>query len=201
MDSFQKGVSVCLHYLDDFLTMGPPESPTCQSNLDILTTTCEELGVPLAMEKLEGPSTTLTFLGVEIDTAKMEIRLPDDKLQRIRQELVTWMGKKKATKCHILSFVGLLQHATKVIWCGRSFVSQMYAAAAKVKELDYHTWLNREFRSDLLWWHTFMDSWNGLSLLCTESLPSAADHCIQTDASAHNTWKTYSSGIRHYLKF
>ena len=27
-----------------------------------------------------------------------------------------------------------------------------------------------------------MDSWNGLSLLRTKSLPSAADHCIQTDA-------------------
>ena len=78
----QRGVSVCLHYLDDFLTMGPPASPTCQSNLDILMQTCKELGVPLATEKLEGPSTTLTFLGVEIDTAKMEIRLPDDKLHR-----------------------------------------------------------------------------------------------------------------------
>jgi len=50
--------------------MGPPTSTTCQSNLDILTKTCE-LVIPLAMEKLEGPSTNLTFLGVEIDTAKM----------------------------------------------------------------------------------------------------------------------------------
>ena len=179
----QRGVSACLHYLDDFLTMGPPTSTICQSNLDILIKTCKELGIPLAMEKLEGPSTTLTFLGVEIDTAKMEIRLPDDKLQRIRQELVTWMGKKKATKRQILSLVGLLQHATKVIRCGRSFVSRMYATAAKVKELHYSTWLNKEFRSDLLWWHTFMASWNGLSLMRIESWSSPADHCIQTDAS------------------
>ena len=80
-----------------------------------------------------------------IDTAAMEIRLPDDKLQRIHQELVTWMGKKKATKHNILSLVGLLQHATKVVKCGRSFVTRMYAAAARVKELDYFTWLNVEF--------------------------------------------------------
>ena len=181
----QKGISVCLHYLDDFLTMGPPASPVCQNNLDILTKTCEELGIPLALEKLEGPTTTLTFLGIEIDTTRMEIRLPDSKLQRIRQELATWLGKKKATKRHILSLVGLLQHATKVIQCGRSFVSRMYAAAAKLKELDYSTWLNREVRSDLLWWHTFMDSWNGLSLLRTESWSSPADHYIQTDASGN----------------
>ena len=96
------------------------------------------------MEKLEGPSTTLPFLGVEIDTSKMEIRLPGEKLHRIRQELSTWMGKK-ATKRHILALIGLLQHASKVIPCGCSFVSRMYAIAAKVKELDYYTWLNKEF--------------------------------------------------------
>ena len=81
----QKGVSICLHYLDDFLTMSPPATATCQSNLATLMSTCEDLGIPLATEKLEGPSTTLTFLGVVIDTAAMEIRLPDDKLQRIHQ--------------------------------------------------------------------------------------------------------------------
>ena len=179
----KRGVSVCLHYLDDFLTMGPPTSNCCQSNLDILIYTCKELSVPLAMEKLEGPSTTLTFLGVEIDTSKMEIRLPGEKLHCIHQELSTWMGKKKATKRHILALVGLLRDASKVIRCGHSFVSRMYATAAKVKELDYYTCLNKEFRSDLSWWHSFMDSRNGLSLLRSESWSSPANHCIQTDAS------------------
>ena len=96
--------------------MGPQASNSCQSNLDILIHTYAELGVPLATEKLEGPSTTLTFLSVEIDTAKMEIRLPDEKLQRIHQELTTWMGKKNSTKRHVLSLVGQLQHASKVIF-------------------------------------------------------------------------------------
>ena len=181
----QRGVSVCLHYLDDFLTMGPPASPICQNNLDTLKKTCEDLGVPLAMEKVEGPATTLTFLGMEIDTDRMEIRLPEDKLQRIRQELITWLGKKKATKRQILSLVGLLQHVTKVVRCGKSFLSRLYAAVAKVKELDFFTWLNTELRSDLLWWHTFMETLNGLSLLRTESWKSPADHCIQTDASGN----------------
>ena len=96
------------------------------------------------------------------------------------------MGKKKATKHNILSLVGLLQHATKVVKCGRSFVSWMYAAAAaKVKVLDYFTWLNVEFRSDLMWWHLFIDSWNGLCLLRSETWSSPADYYIQTDASGN----------------
>ena len=43
----QNGVSFLLHYLDDFLTIGPASSPTCQHNLEVLTQICNYLGVPL----------------------------------------------------------------------------------------------------------------------------------------------------------
>ena len=58
------GVTNLIHYLDDFLTMGPPDSPICQKNLDTFVQLCRDLGVPLAAEKIEGPSTSLTFLGI-----------------------------------------------------------------------------------------------------------------------------------------
>ena len=160
-----KGVSPILHYLDDFLTMGPPSSTTCQENLNIINEVCSYLGVPLALEKLEGPTQSLTFLGIVLDTSRMEIRLPEDKLSRIHAQLAIWLGKKKATKREILSLVGLLQHATKVVRPGRTFVSRMYSTAAKLKELYYYTRLNKDFRSDLHWWHVFVGHWNGLNLL------------------------------------
>ena len=175
--------------------MGPPETSTCQSNLDILQQTCRDLGIPLATEKLEGPSTSLTFLGIVIDTAKMEIRLPEEKLHRIRLELETWVGKRRATKRQILALVGLLQHATKVIRCGRSFVARMYAAAARVKELDYFTRLSLEFRSDLSWWRSFIGIWNGLSLLQSKAWASPPDFCIATDASGNWGCGAYLMGM------
>ena len=178
-----KGVSPILHYLDDFLTMGPPSSTTCQENLNIINEVCSYLGVPLALEKLEGPTQSLTFLGIVLDTSRMEIRLPEDKLSRIRAQLTIWLGKKKATKREILSLVGLLQHATKVVRPGRTFVSRMYSTAAKLKELYYYTRLNKDFRSDLHWWHVFVSHWNGLSLLQGTSNENNHDYCIQTDAS------------------
>ena len=57
----------------------------------------------------------------------------------------------------------------------------MYATAARVRELDYYTCLNKEFRSDLHWWHTFLTSWNGLSLF--RSTVVAPKFHIHTDAS------------------
>ena len=166
--------------------MGPQDSKACQENLDIFETACQKLGVPLDVEKVEGTATSITFLGVELDTVKMEIRLPEEKLLRIRHELSGWLRRKRATKHDILSLVGLLQHATKVVQPREPFVSRMYTTAARVKELDFYMKHNKEFCSNLIWWDTFLSSWNGLSLLQWVSHLPEADFIIQMDASG--TW-------------
>ena len=60
----QQGVCHVMHYLDDFLMLGPPSSNQCHQSLEAFKQTCQQLGVPLAMEKVEGPSASLTFLGI-----------------------------------------------------------------------------------------------------------------------------------------
>jgi len=172
-------VSPVMHYLDDFLTMGPAGSPTCAHNLTVIKEICSSLGIPLALEKVEGPSDCLTFLGIMLDTQLMQARLPDIKLHRIKSEVASWLHRKKATQRDILSLVGLLQHATKVVTPGRTFISRMYRAAARLKELSHFTRLTRDFHSDLQWWHLFVTRWNGRSMFDC-SLPS---HRIFTDAS------------------
>ena len=42
------------------------------------------LGIPLAIEKVDGPTTVLDFLGIVLDTECMEAHLPKDKLDRIQ---------------------------------------------------------------------------------------------------------------------
>ena len=151
-NTLAKGLHACC-YLDDFLTMGPPGSHECSRNLETLKQVCHLLGIPLALEKVLGPATLLDFLGIILDTTRMEARLPEDKLKRTQSIIQEWLGKKNAKKREILSLVGVLQHAAKVVRPGRTFVSRMYITAAKVSELDHFTCLNKEFRSDLYWWH------------------------------------------------
>ena len=160
-----QGVSYLLHYLDDFLTMGNPHSSECHHNVTTMKQVCQLLRVPLATEKVEGPSTCLEFLGILLDTIWMEARLPEDKLSRLQTTVVSWLDKRKATKRQILSLVGLLQHAAKVVRAGCIFVQRMYSVAAQVRELDHFTRLNKGFRSDLYWWHTFVSDWNGCGFL------------------------------------
>jgi len=88
--------------------MKPPISQVCQCNVDTFPSLCKDLGVPLATEKLDGPTTSLSFLGIIFDTSCMEIRLPTDKLSRMHKMQKAWLPRKKTTKREILSLVGTM---------------------------------------------------------------------------------------------
>jgi len=65
-------ISALMHYLDDYFTVGPPSLPLCASQVDIMVKTGDRLGIPLAPDKLEGPTSRLVFLGILIDSTLME---------------------------------------------------------------------------------------------------------------------------------
>ena len=71
-----------LYYLDYFLLVGPPGKDTCPEAMSRVLLVCDRLlGIPVASEKLEGPTTTLTFLGIVLNTSEQQLHLPRDKLQ------------------------------------------------------------------------------------------------------------------------
>jgi len=75
------------HYLDDFFgSFGNSKAVAMRQHRSVLQL-FEELGVPLAMEKVAEPATTVEFLGITIDSDKGEMRLPQDKLDRIQSAL------------------------------------------------------------------------------------------------------------------
>ena len=89
----REGVDFIIHYLDDFLLMGPPGSEECSSALEKLLGVFRRLGLPVAPDKLEGPTTRLVFLGFELDTMAMEVRLPAPKLQELKELIQQRLGK------------------------------------------------------------------------------------------------------------
>ena len=111
----RKGVQHNDHYLNDFIIYGPPESDQCAKDLHITVQTCDRLGVPLAREKLEGPTECLTFLGIEVDTRVGVIRLPAEKLTLVKTALREWENRKSCTKHELQSLIGTLQHACQVV--------------------------------------------------------------------------------------
>ena len=79
----RQGVRHVGHYLDDYI-MGEPGTMECAANMATIMNTCSRLGVPIAPGKCEGPSMCITYLGIELDTQSMELRLPAEKLKRVK---------------------------------------------------------------------------------------------------------------------
>ena len=87
------GARWIFHYIDDFITVGEPESDECVANMTRMQRISYELGLPIEEKKTEGPSTCLTFLGIELDTRAMVMRLPEIKLTQLNQALAEWQRK------------------------------------------------------------------------------------------------------------
>ena len=93
----QCGISYLGYYLNDFITAGRPLSDERHIIVALLIHLCDLLGFPMASDKREGPTTCLTFLGVELDTIKLELRLPAEKLARLKGILQKWV---RLLSCH-----------------------------------------------------------------------------------------------------
>lgn len=169
------------HYLDNFITLGPPDTPTC---LDGIVRTYKITGTPLELSKSEGPTTTLTFLRMELDTVKLEIRLPIDKLACLKMVLKRWETKRAGKKRDLLSLIGYLQHAAKAVRQGRSFLRRLIKASTVVDNLDGFLRLNVVAYSDIKWWSVFASQWNGTSMLVRFS-KSHPDFTVTSDASGN----------------
>ena len=175
----EQGVTRQLHYLDDFLFVGPPRETSCAVSLHKALEVCQHLGVPVATHKTEGPSTHLVFLGIRIDTERMQLSLDQDKLARIVALVESWDSRRSATKRELQSLIGHLSHAATVVQPGRTFLRRMIDLMKVAKQPGHHVRLTVAFRSDLHWWASFLPRWNGRSII-PQPQPL---HTITADAS------------------
>ena len=181
-----RGVVAALHYLDDFLVLGPPASMVCEEALSCTLALCAELGFPVATEKIEGPATTITFLGIELDSMAGQVRLPQHKLTCLLSTISHWMKQSECPtprssckKRDLLSLIGQLNHAASVVRPGRAFLRNLIDAASTVHDLDHWVHLNLNARADSTWWHTFLQAWNGICIMP----PTQAPVTMVSDAS------------------
>ena len=178
----QRGVDGMDHYLDDFILVENPRSQQCKRNLEVALATCEEVGFRVAPGKTEGPTTSLSLLGVELDTELMELRLPQKKLFKLRELVEKWRRRKACTKRELQSLAGYLNHACKVIRPGRRFLRGVFGLLSRFERIDHMIRLNAAFRADMEWWHVFAEKWNGVSMLRNVAYQSPSVE-IWSDAS------------------
>ncbi len=107
------GAPFLVHYLDDFLFFAPPSDSRPLALRHTVLDTLQHFGVPVAHEKIESPSTIVTFLVITINTVAGELRIPEEKLVHIRQLVQLWLGKRSGKFRECQSLLGHLSHARK----------------------------------------------------------------------------------------
>ena len=114
-------------YLDDFLVIAPDEE-TCKRQFQFLLDEFKEMGILVNQKKCISPTRACPFLGVVLDSVKMEIRVPEDKLRAIKEELAKFRAKfvEFAPCRQILGLVGKLSFYVKAVKGSRSFLRRMW---------------------------------------------------------------------------
>ena len=172
-----------LHYLDDFITAGPPDFNQCAQNLATSQAVCNSLGLPLHPDKCIGPSSCLVVLGIELDSVAQVARLPAEKLHALQELIQAWCGRRWCSRHQLESLIGHLHHAAKVVWPGRSFLRRMIDLLRCFRRRDHPIRLNSEFQLDLQWWHQFLSSWNGVYFWLFPGMSATPDLEVTLDAS------------------
>ena len=175
-----------IHYLDDFFLVAPPNSNECSNKLSTCKAICAELGVPLAEEKTLGPSTVITFLGIELDSVKSEARLPVPKLVKAKSAVNKFLLLKSATKRQLLSLIGYLQHCSRVIAQARPFLRRLIDLSTTVQNLVCPIRITRSAKDDLQWRNYLFEGWNGHSFFLMDKWALPADFEFSSDAATSN---------------
>ena len=164
-NAVQRGI-LCYHlpYLDDYVTIGPAHSLLCAANMKAMLDTFSEFGFMVNPKKVCSPRTELEFLGIVIDSNRMELRISQERLDAVMEELRQWKSRKCAKKREMLSPIGKLSFISRVVRSGRTFLRRMIELSTKVKHLHHRLRLIKAFQADIDWWLEYLPSWNGVVL-------------------------------------
>lgn len=161
----RSGCRAVVHYLDDFLFAGQAGLGQCAHLLTGFQELCIDLGVPLAEKKTEDTSSTLTFLGIELDSLTQTSRIPVAKLADLRECVFSFLSKRKVTLLELQQLVRHLNFTCNVVAPGRTFLHRLCDGMKGLQQPYYRMWVLRGMQEDLMAWQGFFSSFNGVSFL------------------------------------
>jgi hypothetical protein len=200
------GLKLTVHYLDDTIVCDLNQAG-CDEAAACFRAILEMLGMAVNYKKVTEAAMICIYLGIEVDAIKKEVRIPDEKMARVKELLREWEAKEKCTLKEMQSLVGVLQHLCRAIKPGRLFVrrfiDRMYAGKeGNERATEVDDWddtetilehddanesrmieLDRGCKEDLKWWIDFSETVNGNSFPFILGTSVECRFKLATDAS------------------
>lgn len=172
-----------VRYLDDFFLI----ARTCALMRQQLRTAQRIIslfGLVVNPDKTEGPSQTLSFLGVQLDSISQTVSCTPARVTELTGLLQTLRSQPVVTRGQAESLIGKLSFAAKVLPGTRPFMRRMLdtvrACRSKRRRTPIH--IDPGFRADVRFWLRHFSSWNGRQQWRSSR---AAPYVFASDASLH----------------
>ena len=149
-----------LNYVDDFIGVETP--CVARRSYDALLELLQKLGLEVSVNKLVGPATKVTCLGVDVDSVERMVSIPDAKLRQIVLSVKEWLQKHFCSKRQLQSLLGNLLYVHKCVKPGRYFLNRMLELLRNNYDASTIT-PTHEFKRDLRWFDKFLSRYNGRS--------------------------------------
>ena len=150
-----------VNYLDDFLVLGHTKEEA-QFAQNIVIKTLRYLGFYISWAKVTPPSKVCRYLGLDIDSIEIELRLPNDKLEKLIFSVNKFKDKSSISKQELESLGGLLSHCSHVLDGGRTHSRRFYDLYKIILNNNLkRIKLGLAAKEDLKWWANFSKTFNG----------------------------------------
>jgi hypothetical protein len=187
-----------INYYDDYLIVRATED-LCARDLRCFLHVCNILNVPVEFTKVDGPATTMHFLGIELQSVLMLARLPPNKLHDLSVLLPAWLGKKSCTKRELQSIIGKLAWCARIMPSGRVFLRHLIDKLSHVSRPLHHIAVTQHMKLDFRWWIAILRQWNGVSMFIDPRWSSPPQHSLHTavaDQFCSGGWANHMFIIR-----
>ena len=190
--SHKYGMENVIHYLDDFLFMHPT-AQGCNDMLQTFHKICNDIGVPINQNKTEGPSSKITFLGIQLDSIANQATLPMDKVMRYTTLMEDLLGRKTCKLQEMQKVIGSLQFTTSVVSPGRVFLRRLINSTIGIVKPYHHVHVTSSVKKDLQIWLIFLQKFNGIHIFIPQQplLPTAIN--LYTDSCPRGFGGTYKT--------
>ena len=179
-------------YIDDILIMAASEEE-CKKHTALLVSWLRSLGLSISWEKSElTPAQLRLFLGVLVDSLRMQFRLPQKKVDACmtaaRQALADAKAGRPCKQKDLQRLIGRLQSVSDCILPTRMHLNALHEALTRSRlSPTGKTVLCELAHDDLLWWRHNLPAFNGRGVR-----PPPFKHSFDTDASAHGWGAVYA---------
>ena len=168
-----------LAYIDDYGSVSGT-AQEAEKNLQMFEQLTEQLGLKLAPDKTVRPTTCIVWLGYEINTVDMTVKIPAEKLQEVIKEIEEVDKMATISTKQIQRLTGKLFHIATCLPPARRFLARVLALLRRTRYVNPIP-ISEDTRKDLNWFRRYAEKSNGVHLIPTERpyWKIECDSCLQ----------------------